>query len=124
MKELQESVAEFNLKRGWNNDPAFLKDFLLNLCEEVGEAWTIIKWVDGETQAKVISEHKPKFEDFIGDSLYLILKMAWILDIDSKKALEETLKEYEVRFPIDKIKKVKHGNPLAGGIDDKHNITR
>lgn len=124
MKEFQEKVADFNLARGWDKDTRFLKDFLLNMCEEAGEAWSVIKWIDGDKQSAVIAQHKDKFEDYVGDSLFLILKIAWLLDIDSEKALDTTLKEYELRFPVDRIKEVKHGNPLAGGIDDKQNVTR
>ena len=47
MKKAQESIAKFNLERGWEKDDKIIKDFLLNLCEECGEAWNIIKWVDG-----------------------------------------------------------------------------
>ena len=32
----------------------------------------------------------------------------------------KVLEEYEKRFPIDKVKKLKHGNVRAGGVDDKH----
>ena len=116
---LQQEVADFNLKRGWDKDTKYLKDFLLNMCEEVGEAWHLIKWIDYEEQKKVIAEHKDKFKDFIGDQLFLILKVAWLLDINSEEALKETLAEYEERFPVDKIKEVKHSNIYAGGIDGK-----
>ena len=119
MNQFQDQIAEFHLARGWEKDTKHMKDFLLNLCEEAGEAWNVIKWVDEETQAKLIKEHKNKFEDFVGDSLFLILKIAWLTGIDSEKALKDTLAEYEQRFPIDKIKEVKHGNNLAGGYDGK-----
>lgn len=119
MKNFQEEIGKFNLERGWNKDSRFIKDFLLNLCEEATEAWTVIKWIDEEKQKEVIKEHVDKFEDFVGDSLYLIFKIAWLLDIDSEQALKNTLEEYEKRFPADKMKEVKHGNPLAGGIDNK-----
>ena len=117
MMDLQKEVAEFNLERGWEKDTAILKDLLLNICEEVGEAWNVIKWVDTEKQLQLIKENKIQFQDFIGDSLYLILKIAWLLDIDSEKELKETLIEYKKRFPVEEVRKAKHGNPLAGGID-------
>ena len=119
MMNFQQEVADFNLKRGWEKDTKFIKDFLLNMCEEVGEAWSLIKWIDVEDQKKIFVEHKDQFKDFVGDQLFLILKVAWLLDINSEEALKETLAEYEGRFPIDVIKKVKHGNPLAGGVDNK-----
>lgn len=118
MRKSQEEVAEFDKKR-WKKDPIYIKDFLLNMVEETGEAWNIIKWVDAETQKKLIKEHKDKFKDFVGDQLFIILKIAYLLDIDAQQAFEATMKEYEKRFPVDKVKKLKHGNPLAGGVDDK-----
>jgi len=119
MKNFQDMVADFNLKGGWEKDTAIMKDFLLNLCEEAGEAWNIIKWVEGDKVRKLIKEHKDAYEDFVGDSLFLILKIAWLADVDSEAALKRTLEDYEKRFPVDRIKEVKHGNPLAGGIDNK-----
>lgn len=119
MNDSMERLAKFNIERGWDQDSKFIKDFLLNMTEEVGEAWSIIKWVDGETQSKLIKEHKAEFADFVGDQLFLILKIAWLLDIDPQQAFDATMREYEGRFPVDKMKKVKHGNPLAGGIDNK-----
>ncbi|MFH0869808.1 MAG: MazG-like family protein [archaeon] len=123
MNDSMEKLAKFNIERGWDKDKnsKLIKDFLLNMTEEVGEAWNIIKWVDGETQSKLIEEHKAEFIDFVGDQLFLILKIAWMLDIDPQQAFDATMREYEGRFPVDKMKKVKHGNPLAGGIDNKQN---
>ena len=120
MKESQEAVAKFNLDRGWEKDTKHMKDFLLNLCEEVGEAWNIIKWVDGEKQEELLKKYKHEYEDFVGDALFLIIKIAWLMDIDSKQALMDTIKEYEKRFPVEIVKKQKHGNPLAGGVDNKN----
>ena len=120
MRAAQKQVAEFNQKRGWKADTTYLKDFLLNICEETGEAWNIIKWVDADTQKRLIEEHKAEFKDFIGDELYLMLKVAYLLDVDAEECFQNTMREYETRFPADKMRKVKHGNPLAGGIDDKH----
>ncbi len=119
MMKLQEEIAEFNLKRGWEKDTKYIKDFLLNLCEEATEAWSLIKWLDEEKQKEILKKHKNEYEDFVGDTLFIILKIAWLLDIDSEKSLRNTLDEYEKRFPVDAIQKVKHGNPLAGGVDNK-----
>ena len=40
-------------------------------------------------------------------------------DVDSEKELTKVLEEYEKRFPIDEVKLKKHGNKLAGGVDNK-----
>ncbi len=119
MKKAQEKVAKFNDERGWKADSSKIKDFLLNMVEECGEAWNIIKWVDAETQKKLIKEHKDEFKDFVGDQLFLVLKVAYLLDIDSQEAFDEVMRKYEIRFPVDQLKKAGHGNVLAGGVDNK-----
>ena len=117
MEEIQNKIKEFNDKRLWS-DPASIKDLLLNMNEEIGEFWNIIKWVNVETQMKLIKENQGEVDNFIGDMLYLILKISYLCDVDSKKAIQDVLDEYEKRFPIDKTKG-NHANLKAGGIDLK-----
>ena len=117
MKESQEIVKKFNDLRGWST-PEHIKDLLLNISEEIGEFWNLIKWVDAETQQKLIRENKAEAENFVGDVLYLILKLAYLCDVDSKKAILDVMDEYEKRFPVEKAKG-SHGNLKAGGIDLK-----
>ncbi|MFH0978446.1 MAG: hypothetical protein V1837_04050 [Candidatus Woesearchaeota archaeon] len=50
--------------------------------------------------------------------IYLILKIAYLCEIDSKKAIDDVMQEYEMRFPKEQTKG-RHGNKLAGGIDLK-----
>ena len=118
IKDAQNKIEKFDKERGWNGD-WYLKDLSLNLTEEIGELWDLIKWVDEEKQRDIIKEKKEDASDFIGDSLFLLLKMANKMEIDSEKALQNTLEEYEKRMPAKTMKKVKHANKLAGGIDNK-----
>ena len=92
---------------------------MLNINEEVGELWSLVKWIDEEKQKKVIEENKDKVQDFIGDTMFLLLKIANQTKTDAQKGLEETLKEYEKRMPPEVMKKVGHANKLAGGVDNK-----
>jgi len=117
MRETQNKIKKFNDVREWS-DPGCIKDLLLNLNEEIGEIWSLIKWVDTEKQQQLIKENKEEAENFVGDVLYLILKIAYLCDIDSKKAIEDVIEEYEKRFPLEKAKG-NHGNTRAGGIDLK-----
>ena len=73
--EAQNKIREFDTARGWENDWN-LKDLALNMTEEVGEFWNLIKWIDDEKQKKVISENKEEVSDFVGDALFLVLKIA------------------------------------------------
>lgn len=117
MKKTQDQIKDFNDERDWST-PGCIKDLLLNMNEEIGEFWNIIKWVDTETQQKLVKENKEEVENFIGDMIYLILKTSYLCDVDSEKAIKDVMDEYEKRFPKDKAKG-NHGNKLAGGIDLK-----
>lgn len=117
MKAAQERIKQFNDIRDWSHFHS-IKDLLLNMNEEIGEFWNIIKWVDPETQKKLVAENKKEVENFIGDMLYLILKVSYLCDIDAHKAIDDVMEEYEKRFPHEKTKG-NHANKLAGGIDLK-----
>jgi len=118
LKEAQLKIREFDEARGWG-DSWNLKDLSLNITEEIGEFWNLIKWVDVEEQKKILEKNKEEISDFIGDTLFLVLKMANQMGVDVNKALEETLLEYKKRMPSDKMKEVKHANKLSGGFDQK-----
>jgi NTP pyrophosphatase (non-canonical NTP hydrolase) len=117
-KELQEKIKEFNEKRDWGKYFE-LKDLLLNMDEEIGEFWNIIKWVDEKKQEELIEQNKEEAGNFIGDMSFLLFKIASICNIELEEETLKVLEEYERRFPVEKIKKVKHANKLAGGVDDK-----
>lgn len=74
--------------------------------------------MDTETQQRLIKENKAEVENFIGDMIYLILKILYLFDINSEKAIQSVLEEYEKRSPVDKTKE-NHANTLAGGINLK-----
>jgi len=118
IKEAQDKIKEFDKSRGWGAHWN-LKDLMLNIGEEVGELWTLVKWIDEDKQKKVVKEKIDDVSDFVGDSLFLLLKIANQTGVDAKQALENTLKEYEKRMPAETMKKVGHANKLAGGVDNK-----
>ena len=118
MKELQNKIKKFDEARGWDKSWD-LKDLSLNITEEIGEFWNLIKWVDDEKQKEIIEKNKEEVSDFIGDTLFLVLKIANQTGVDAEKSLNNTLEEFEKRMPAEKMKEVKHANKLAGGIDNK-----
>ena len=118
IKEAQDKIEEFDKLRGWSGD-WHLKDLALNITEEIGELWNLIKWIDEEKQRETVEKNKEKVSDFVGDTLFLLLKIANKTGVDSEKALERTIKEYEKRMPAEKTKEAGHANKLAGGIDEK-----
>jgi NTP pyrophosphatase (non-canonical NTP hydrolase) len=118
IKKVQEKIKEFDEARGWE-DSWNLKDLSLNITEEVGELWSLVKWVDDEKQKVIVEKNKEEVENFVGDTLFLILKIANQAGVDAQKGLSDVLEEYEKRMPAEKMKEVKHANKLAGGVDDK-----
>lgn len=120
-KELQNKIKSFNELRDWG-EIGEIKDLMLNMNEEIGEMWHIIKWINAEKQKEMIKKHNDEVGNFVGDMSYLLFKIAFICGIDLEKETIEVLEEYEKRMPIDKIKQFKHGNKLAGGYDNKEAV--
>ena len=136
IKEAQNRVREFDVARGWD-EHWNIKDLLLNITEEGGELWDLVKWIDEEKQKKVVAENKAETSDYIGDVLFLVwphvayplswelkfhfhrAKLANQMGVNAGEALNQTLSDYEKRMPADVMKKVGHANKLAGGVDDK-----
>ncbi len=118
IKEAQEKIREFDKARGWDNHWN-LKDLSLNIVEEVGELWSLIKWVNDETQKEIVGKKKGEVENFVGDTLFLVLKIANQAGVDAHRGLSDVLEEYEKRMPAEKMREVKHANKLAGGVDNK-----
>lgn len=119
IEKAQDKIKEFDKARGWENCWD-IKDLLLNITEEGGEIWNLIKWVDDEKQKQIVGAKKEEVSDYIGDTLFLLLKIANQTGVDADKSLQVTLEEYEKRMPPEIMKKVRHANKLAGGVDDKN----
>ena len=77
--------------------------------------------INDEKQKQVVNEKKEEVSDFLGDTLFLLLKLANQTNIDVDKSLKQTLDEYEKRMPPETMKKVGHANKLAGGHDNREN---
>jgi NTP pyrophosphatase (non-canonical NTP hydrolase) len=118
MAEWQAEIKAFNDAREWSK-PEYMKDFLLNIIEEVGEARNIIKWLPEAQSPALIRQHQADWEDFIGQLQYLVFKMSYLTDISAEEAVRKVMAEFSERFPIDKVKGT-HANTLAGGHDGKY----
>lgn len=118
VKESQDRIREFDKARGWEEHWS-IKDLCLNMNEEIGELWNLIKWVDDDKQKEIIASKKGEAEDFIGDALFLIFKMANQMGVDAKKQIDAVIDELEKRMPAEKMREVGHANKNAGGFDDK-----
>jgi NTP pyrophosphatase (non-canonical NTP hydrolase)/predicted transcriptional regulator len=118
IKEAQDKIKSFDEARGWE-DGWNLKDLLLNITEEGGEVWNLVKWIDDEKQREVVKKNQAEVADYVGDTLFLLLKIANQTGVDASEALNKTLQEYEGRMPPEVMKKLKHANKSAGGYDNK-----
>jgi len=121
IKTAQGKIRNFDIARGWEKDWN-MKDLLLNITEEGGEMWNLIKWIDEEKQKRVVEEHRTEVSDYIGDTLFLLLKIANQAGINASQSLQNTIEEYEKRMPPETMKKVGHANKLAGGHDNKSTL--
>ena len=119
MKAAQKRVEDFNIARNWDHGNEDLKDYLLNIVDESGEAWNLIKWIDRKAQQELVKKQHDEWEDFVGDQLFLIFKIAWLTGVDSQKAFERSMADFEKRFPVEKVKG-KHANIHSGGYDAKY----
>jgi NTP pyrophosphatase (non-canonical NTP hydrolase) len=122
IKETQEIIAKFADERKWA-ETYQVYGILLNMIEEIGEAWNVVKHLEKDEQLlrKVIVEGKDEMEDFVGDITFLVFKLAHVLDVDVDKALNDRLKEFEERFPAEFMKANSiAGNRRAGGVDLKY----
>lgn len=118
LAELQARVEAFVGARDWEL-PGRVKDLLLNIVEETGEAWNLVKWTGEDREAELIEESRAQWADFVGDVLYLVMRIANTTGVDAREALEATLVEYEQRFPADEARG-RSTNVRAGGIDHKY----
>jgi NTP pyrophosphatase (non-canonical NTP hydrolase) len=122
IKEAQGKIKMFDEARGWG-DNWNIKDLLLNITEEGGEMWNLLKWINDEKQKEIVNKNIREVSDYIGDTLFLLLKIANQTKVDAGQALQNTLDEYEERMPSEIMKKVGTANKLAGGWDNKNEKT-
>lgn len=123
---MQLEIAAFADKRKWA-ETYHVYGILLNMIEEVGEAWNVVKHLekDDKLLRKVIVDSKEELEDSIGDISFLVFKLAHVFGVDVETALNARLKEFETRFPADFMKKHTFaGNRRAGGVDKKYSAKR
>jgi len=122
IKEIQSEIAAFADARKWA-ETYQVYGILLNIIEEIGETWNIVKHLEKEDVLlkKVIVESKEEMEDSIGDIAFLVFKLAHVLGVDVETSINNRLKEFEKRFPADFMKKHTFGgNRRVGGIDNKY----
>jgi NTP pyrophosphatase (non-canonical NTP hydrolase) len=115
LKSLQQAISDFDQKREW--DGFYPNELLLNLCEEIGEIWQRIAWVDDGKKKQLVTDQKVDIEHDIGDLLFLVLKLANQCNADAESGIQRVLVEYEQRFPP-KLVRGRTANKTLG-VDEK-----
>ena len=123
MKESQEKIKQFNDVRDWSS-PSQIKDLMLNMTEEIGEMWNVIKWTDVETQQKLIKENKEKTEAILWNLLYGLAEIGKLLKPflpeTSDKILEALGTNENKEYNSFKVKLLEH--PLFLRKDEEHSF--
>lgn len=122
MHSLQKKISKFVDQRKWA-ETYHVYGVLLNMIEEIGEAWNIVKHLEKDEKLlrKVMKENKKDLEDFIGDLLFLVFKLSHIFNVDAEKCVKDRLKEFEHRFPAKFMREHAFaGNRRVGGVDKKY----
>lgn len=69
INQAQEIIRKSDDIHGWS-DRFDAKDLCLNINEEIGELWNLIKWIPENEQRDIIKNNYEKAYDFIGDILF------------------------------------------------------
>jgi len=103
INEAQNEILEFDKKRNW--DSFYPLELMANFNEEIGEIWQRIAWVPNDKKIELVKKYEKELEGDIGDLLFLVLKLANQFGLNAESGLKKTLREYEIRFPVDKLLK-------------------
>ena len=105
LKKIYEYQRKFAEDRDWKqfHTP---KNLAMALSVEASELLEIFQWLTPE-QSQNIKKSDPLMEsisDEISDTLYYLLRLTDILDIDLEKSVYEKMKKNEEKYPIEKSK--------------------
>ncbi len=119
MNTFQKRIAKYAKDRYWGqcHNP---KDLLLGIVEEVGEIRNVVKWEqDPKVLHEVMLKNKVEMENNIGDIYWFLALLANSCDVDMDKAIEDVIKQNQIRFPV-KDTRSKHTNRYLGGKDKQY----
>lgn len=103
IKKLTEMIIKFRNKRNWRqfHNP---KDVSLSMVLEAGEVMEHFQWKNEKEMQEHIKKHKKEIGKELADVFYWVLLMSHDLDIDIIKAIEDKMKENEMKYPVKKAK--------------------
>ncbi len=101
LQKLIEEISEFCKQRNWGprHNP---KDLAIGLSTEAAEVLELFRFrFDEEMKSDL---QNPQFLECLGDelsdSLYFILRLADVANIDLKLAFEKKMKKNSVKYPV------------------------
>ena len=105
IKEITEALIKFRNERDWEqfHSP---KNLAMALSVEASELLEIFQWLTPE-QSKNIEKNTDlmkSVKDEVSDTLYYLLRMTDLLNIDLEKALSNKMAENEKKYPVEKSK--------------------
>jgi len=105
LKKIYDYQRKFAEDRDWNqfHTP---KNLAMALSVEASELLEIFQWLTPKQSQKIEKGDplKKAVADEIADTLYYLLRLSDVLDIDLEKSLFEKMKENEQKYPIEKSK--------------------
>lgn len=109
VSELMELVRAFSVARDWEqfHHP---KDLGVALAIEVGEILEHFRYRNNdEIRAHLVQpDHKRELAHELADSLWLLLRMADVCEVDLSAALEEKVALAELKYPAAQVRGLPH----------------
>lgn len=110
MKDLEKSVRKLLIERGWINlRPG---DIAKSISIESAELLEHFQWSNPElAECKKDTTIKKKVSAELADILIYALELAVLLNLDTKRVIEDKLKHIRKKYPADRMKEAsKAGN--------------
>ncbi len=101
MKELRDTIKDFNNERDWHqfHSP---KNLAMALMVETAELLEHFQWLTQEQSRNLDPAKKEKISEEIGDILIYLVNLADKLDIDPLQAAQNKVKKNRKKYPVDK----------------------
>jgi NTP pyrophosphatase (non-canonical NTP hydrolase) len=102
---LVNQVKIFCAERDWDqyHNP---KDLAIGISTEANELLDCFRFKSEEQSKALFNDEikREKIEDEFADTLFFLLRFAYMNDIDIAKALERKIEKNAIKYPIDKTK--------------------
>lgn len=107
MKELFDTLRDFNSERDWDqfHSP---KNLAMALTVEAAELLEHFQWLTEEQSRSLSASQKEKISEEIGDIFIYLITLSDKLDIDPLQAAKNKVKQNQTKYPVAKSR----GNSL------------